>query len=104
MFMRGSPTVPVADGLQTSCSMLEARMGESVKAIAPPAGRLLLVDDEESILRSIQPVLRRENWEIETATNAQRGLAVFKSVAQQVVLSDFRIHVINARDFWRQIE
>src|SRR5713101_957260 len=102
--MRGSPTVPVADGLQTSCSMLEARMAESVKAIAPPAGRLLLVDDEESILRSIQRVLRRDNWVIETATNAQRGLEIFKSFSPEVVISDFRMPGINGVEFLSQVK
>jgi len=84
--------------------MLEARMAESVKAIAPPAGRLLLVDDEESILRSIQRVLRRDNWVIETATNAQRGLEIFKSFSPEVVISDFRMPGINGVEFLSQVK
>ncbi len=32
--------------------------------LAKAKGRLLLVDDEENILRSIQRLLRRSDWEI----------------------------------------
>ncbi len=79
-------------------------MAEATKAVAPSLGKLLLVDDEENILRSIQRVLRRGNWVIEAATDAQRGLEVFKSFAPEVVISDFRMPGMNGVEFLSRIK
>jgi len=84
--------------------MLEAQMAEAAKAVSLTTGKLLLVDDEENILRSIQRVLRRGNWLIESATDAQRGLEIFKSFAPEVVVSDFRMPGMNGVEFLSRIK
>ena len=58
-------------------------------APAEPAGRLLLVDDEENILRSLRRVLKRGGWEIEIAPNAEAALACFETFKPGVVISDY---------------
>src|SRR3712207_9198968 len=58
---------------------------------AVPRGRLLLVDDEEYILKSIRRVLRRGDWQIETASDAEEGLKALERFTPEVVISDFRM-------------
>ncbi|MGQ0506017.1 MAG: response regulator, partial [Myxococcaceae bacterium] len=68
------------------------------------SGRLLLVDDEENILRSIRRVLRREEWEIETALDAEQGLKTFRSFKPEVVISDFRMPGMNGVEFLSRVK
>jgi two-component system NtrC family sensor kinase len=67
-------------------------------------GRLLLVDDEENILKSIRRVLRRGEWDIETATDAEDGLRRLEQFAPQVVISDFRMPGMNGVDFLTRVK
>ncbi len=53
------------------------------------AGRLLLVDDEENILRSLRRCLQRGRWEIETATSGEAALACYERFRPEVVVSDY---------------
>lgn len=80
---------------------------ESVaSAQAPTAarGRLLLVDDEEYILRSLRRVLRRGEWEIETAGDGEEGLRKFEQFRPGVVISDFRLPGMNGVEFLARVK
>src|SRR3954467_742147 len=66
---------------------------------APVKGRLLVVDDEENILRSIRRVLRRTGWEIQTAPDGQAGLEALHTFKPEVVISDFRMPGMNGVEF-----
>jgi len=69
-----------------------------------PEGRLLLVDDEENILKSLRRVLRRGQWEIQTAPDGIRGLELFASFQPAVVISDFRMPGMNGVQFLTRIK
>lgn len=71
---------------------------------AAPPGRLLLVDDEENILRSLRRVLRRGEWLIETAPDAESGLEIFQKFKPAVVISDFRMPGMNGVDFLAKVK
>ena len=71
---------------------------------SPHRGRLLLVDDEENILRSIKRVLRRSEWEIDTAPDAETGLERFRHFQPQVVISDFRMPGMNGVEFLTKVK
>ena len=43
----------------------------SALQLAPAQGRLLVVDDEENILKSLRRVLRSGDWEIRTALDGE---------------------------------
>lgn len=73
-------------------------------AETPQAGRLLLVDDEENILRSLRRVLRRGQWEIETALDAESALKLFDTFRPAVVISDFRMPGMNGVDFLARVK
>jgi two-component system NtrC family sensor kinase len=67
-------------------------------------GKLLLVDDEENILRSLRRVLRRGDWEIETAPDAESALAICERFQPAVVVSDFRMPGMNGVDFLERVK
>ena len=49
---------------------------------------ILIVDDEEMILKSIVRVLRNENYQILTAQSGEKGLTVLKDYDVNLVISD----------------
>jgi len=69
-----------------------------------PQGRLLLVDDEENILRSLKRALRRGNWAIEVAPDGARGLELLRSFRPAVVISDFRMPGMNGVQFLTHVK
>mgnify|MGYP002353987732 CR=1 FL=1 len=80
-------------------------LGAQAQAQDPVArGRLLLVDDEENILKSIRRVLRRGEWDIETATDAEAGLRTLERFQPEVVISDFRMPGMNGVDFLTRVK
>ena len=50
--------------------------------------KILVVDDETSVLGIIREILEHENMEVFTATNPNDALEIFKSERPQIVLSD----------------
>ncbi|WP_049824381.1 response regulator [Desulfurivibrio alkaliphilus] len=52
---------------------------------------LLLVDDEESVLRALRRLFREDGYRIFTATDADQALAVMAAEPVQLVISDFRM-------------
>jgi PAS domain S-box-containing protein len=50
----------------------------SAKPVAPGSGRILFVDDEEIVVRSMQPMLERLGYAVTGAVTAQEALDLFK--------------------------
>ncbi len=57
----------------------------------PPNASLLLVDDEENILRSLQRTLRKEPYDICTAGSGDEALALLNDQKFDLVISDARM-------------
>ena len=54
--------------------------------------QILLVDDEEAVLRTLRRFLSRDGFQVETARNAEDALDQLRSgLTPQVVISDFRM-------------
>jgi two-component system, NtrC family, sensor kinase len=70
----------------------------------PNRGRLLLVDDEANVLRSIQRVLRRTDWEIHSASDGETGLVELRAFRPQVVISDFRLPGMSGVEFLARVK
>jgi two-component system, NtrC family, sensor kinase len=79
-------------------------MDPAAKSNSARRGRLLLVDDEENILRSIKRVLRHVDLEIFTAPDAEKGLELFQQHSPEVVVSDFRMPGMNGVEFLSRIK
>lgn len=64
---------------------------------------VLFVDDEESILRSLQRTLRKEPYRILTASSGQEGLDIMASEKVELVVSDQRMPVMTGSQFLRTV-
>lgn len=53
-----------------------------------PARRVLLVDDEEHVTRALERALRKEGYEITSVNDPREALALLKTQAFDVVISD----------------
>lgn len=60
---------------------------------------ILFVDDEESILRSLQRALRKEPYRLLTARGGEEGLAILACEEVQLVVSDQRMPVMTGTQF-----
>lgn len=66
--------------------------------------RILLVDDEKNVLRSLERTFLDEDYEILTATCGADGLNILKSVSPvQIIISDYRMPEMNGVDFLREV-
>lgn len=70
-------------------------------AVQPSAGakRILIVDDEPSILSSMRRLLRRDGYEILTANSAKEGFEILAQHEVQVILSDQRMPEMSGTEF-----
>jgi two-component system NtrC family sensor kinase len=91
-----------------------ARPMESVlNLFAPPQAvgspdlqqrRLLIIDDEESVLRALRRALRRQGWAIETAATGETGLELLESYPAQVVVSDYKMPGMSGVELLRAVK
>ncbi len=65
---------------------------------------LLLVDDEENILRSLQRLFRRQGYRILSASSGAEGLAVLEQERVGVIISDQRMPVMTGSEFLQQVK
>lgn len=65
---------------------------------------ILLVDDEENILRALHRLLRRDGYRVMTARDASTAFDLLALHRIQVVLSDQRMPGMSGTDFLRQVK
>jgi CheY-like chemotaxis protein len=58
---------------------------------APPAPRLLVVDDEPNICRMVAAVLGRSGFAVETATGGEEALERFRGETFDLLLTDIKM-------------
>ena len=61
--------------------------------------RILFVDDEENVLRSLKRLFVSEDYEVFTAASGSDGLAVLKDIEVPVIVSDQRMPVMTGAEF-----
>ena len=64
---------------------------------------ILFVDDERSILSSLRRLLRREGWNLLTATSGSQGLAILRENPVDVVVSDMRMPDMDGAAFLKKV-
>ncbi|WP_106477943.1 EAL domain-containing protein [Phytohalomonas tamaricis] len=69
-----------------------------------PSQTILLLDDEENILRALARVLRREGYRILTASSAQEAFELLAKNDVQVILSDQRMPEMNGTVFFSRVK
>jgi two-component system, NtrC family, sensor kinase len=66
--------------------------------------RILFVDDERNVLRSLERTFLDEDYEILTANSGAEGLQALREISPvQVVISDYRMPEMNGVEFLRQV-
>ncbi|WP_439888738.1 EAL domain-containing protein [Pseudomonas sp. MBLB4123] len=68
------------------------------------AQTLLLLDDEENILRALTRVLRRDGYRVLSANSAQEAFALLAKHDVQVILSDQRMPEMNGTEFLSRVK
>ena len=65
---------------------------------------LLLLDDEENVLRALVRLLRRDGYNIETASNARQAFEILAAQPVQVIISDQRMPDISGTEFLSRVK
>lgn len=68
------------------------------------ANTLLLVDDEESILRALERVFFSEHYTIMTATNGEKALELLATNDIQIIISDQRMPYMTGSELFSQVK
>ena len=68
------------------------------------ARTLLLVDDEENILRALRRTLRKDNYNILTCTNAQEAFELLALNNVHVIISDQRMPGMTGTEFLKKVK
>jgi response regulator RpfG family c-di-GMP phosphodiesterase len=66
--------------------------------------RILVVDDEEIVLVALRDTLRREGFEVVTASNAVQGLEALKKWQFSVILTDHQMPMLTGLEFLAQVK
>lgn len=69
-----------------------------------PRYSLLLVDDEENVLKALQRIFRHENYHVHIAGNADAALKRLAQQPVQVVISDFKMPGMNGAELLKRIK
>jgi two-component system NtrC family sensor kinase len=66
--------------------------------------RILCVDDEVNVLRSLERMFLDDDYELLIASSAAEGLEILERIKPvQIVISDYRMPVMNGVDFLREV-
>ena len=65
--------------------------------------KILIVEDEDSVLDPLELLLSKEGFSIETATNGREGLDKFWKVSPDLVLLDIMLPEVSGTEVCRQI-
>ncbi|WP_300458937.1 response regulator [Desulfobacula sp.] len=68
------------------------------------ANKILIVDDEEIIVRLLSMSLRSDGYETVTANSGEQGLAVFKSESPDIVVTDIKMPGMDGLELLKQIK
>lgn len=66
--------------------------------------RILIVDDEENIRKSLKRVFRQENYEIHTAENADVALSILSTTPCQLMITDYKMPGMTGADLLREVK
>ncbi len=63
---------------------------------------VLCVDDEKNVLRALERSLRKEHYNVFTASSGKAGLEILKGLKVQLIVADFRMPEMNGVDFLKK--
>src|SRR5436190_23193986 len=69
----------------------------------PKRAKILIVDDERSIRELLEIFLKKEGFQVTSASNAEEGLALAKGTDIDLVISDIKMADMSGIDFFREL-
>jgi len=66
--------------------------------------RVLIVDDEPAVLKSLVRCFRKENYHIETCNEPKKALEILKKNNFNLIISDFMMPEMNGADLLREVK
>jgi len=66
--------------------------------------KILLVDDEIFILKSLKRVLVRYGYEVFTASSGFKALEILKTNKVEIIITDFRMPEMDGADLLRHVK
>lgn len=66
------------------------------------AGRILVLDDEENYAEMLQDLLRENSYRVDMATRPERALAQLEEIPYDLVISDYKMPVMDGADFLKK--
>jgi two-component system NtrC family sensor kinase len=89
---------------QAGAARAPAPAEPGVEAVPASRGRVLVVDDEPDIRRSVAKFLARSGWAVDLADSGEEGLRLVAGGAYDVVLCDLRMPGIGGHEFYRRLQ
>lgn len=83
--------------------MTDAHMPDTRMADGSARGQLLIIDDEEEILKALRRQFRRD-YDIHLALNADEGLKIMAETPIHVIISDQRMPGMNGDEFFGKVK
>jgi len=71
---------------------------------APPAGRILLVDDDPGLLRLLSIRLRAEGYEVEAVESAHQALSTLNRFSPDLVVTDLRMDKMDGIGLLKELQ
>lgn len=66
------------------------------------SGRILVLDDEENYAEMLQDLLRDNDYRVDMATRPERGIAQLEEIPYDLVISDYKMPVMDGSDFLKK--
>ena len=66
--------------------------------------KLLLIDDEESIVRVLSLSLRSDGYEVATAYNGEEGLKLFQQESPDIILTDIKMPGMDGLEVLKKVK
>jgi type II secretory ATPase GspE/PulE/Tfp pilus assembly ATPase PilB-like protein/FixJ family two-component response regulator len=85
-------------------SLFTGQSGSGEPRAPAPRYRLLIVDDEPSVVKALLRVFRQENYDALGAANADEALARMREAPAQVVISDYLMPGMNGAELLKKIK
>lgn len=95
---------PASDPEQDAPASDRATLDPDSGTWAVPRGRILIVDDEPSLVRSLYRMLTLEGFRVETATSARDALALVDEIEFDAVVSDISMPGMDGLALLRELQ
>jgi DNA-binding response OmpR family regulator len=69
----------------------------------PLMSKILIVDDDESVIQTFASMLRLEGYDVDTAPNAETGLRLAEESPPDAIILDLRMPLVDGLGFLRRL-